>query len=687
MQLNSQASGRGRSVEVIGFDVQPGGLFAVVGIDSAEKLVFKQEDVTLARLIRLVWEYRPRLLACDNIFELSEDESLLRKVLSMLPDETEVVQVTRNPDGSFVDLRSLALLAGIRVEGKLSPSKTAYLVAVLAKRGFGSRVAFTEEKTKIIIARARHGSSGGMSQARYQRGVKASILRATRIIKKLLDKHGFDYDLIFRKSGYGLESAVFIVYAPRSALYGIIRRFKGRDLRIEIRPVYTGRVVFESIRDQQAPRRYLIVGVDPGIVTGVAAVDLHGNPVFVYSRKGLDRAEIIELVKRHGEPVLIATDVTPPPETVKKLASSLGVPLYTPPYSLTVDEKQELVASISSRLSISRLNAHERDALAAALRAYREYSSKFRQIESTVAKYPAEISIDNLKATVLKGLTIAEALEAEIERILVEEPPKPVKSVRHTQKEQQHQDVNNETISKLQEELEAARARIQVLEKKLQECIERSKHLENEARLAKLEAASKAEEKLVEYKYRIESLQHELEKLRKHVEELTVSQRRMLELMRSVAMGVKALVPAVKGLNKTSLRRLMNDPLYWTTRVIYLHEPGILDESVLVQLVENELVAILAPETIPQNIVEIIKANNIPVILLPPDRVIVKEDIAIVDTEVLEEAILEKLRIDEELRKRSTQENNLLLDADSLRRLVEAYRRERYATETDEEVG
>jgi len=38
-----------------------------------------------------------------------------------------------------------------------------------------------------------------------------------------LDSHGFDYDMIIRRSKAGLEGAQFVVYAPRESLYGIIR--------------------------------------------------------------------------------------------------------------------------------------------------------------------------------------------------------------------------------------------------------------------------------------------------------------------------------------------------------------------------------------------------------------------------------------------------------------------------------
>ncbi len=675
-----------RGVMVIGFDVEPGGSsFSVVGVDEKGNVMLRQEGVSLARLLRLVWEHRPRVIACDNIYELSSDENMLRKILSMLPEDTDVIQVTRNPDGSFADLRSLAAIAGINVEGKLSPSKTAYIAALLALKGYGSRVVFTEEKTKIVIARARHSSAGGMSQQRYRRGVKAGILRATRIIKKILDRHGFDYDLVFRKSGYGLESAVFIVYAPRSALNGLIKRFDGRDIRVEIRPVYTGRIHFETPREKTAQRKYLIIGVDPGIVTGVAAIDLHGNVVFVYSRKGLDRAEIIELVKQHGEPVLVATDVTPPPENVKKLAANLGVPLYTPPYSLTIDEKQELVSS--AKLPAQRLNAHERDALAAAIRAYREYSSKFRQIESTASHYPAEISIDNLKASVIRGATIAEALEAEIERLLIEEPPKPVRSVRRHQNEQRVEHTEaSEKLQRLQEELEAAKARILALEKALAKCREEKAEVENELRLARLEAVDKAEEKLNEYRVRLETLSHELEKVREALRRLEEENRKLLGLIERVAKGDYAPVPYIKSLTQSSLKHLGSNTLLYRMKILYAEHLPDASDAIAEQLSHLGVIAVLSPSNglAAEALRTALQRKLIAFIHVKPSEVLVLGDTVLLPSKYVDEAIISHLELLEESEK--ARNDGKALTVDELRRLIENYRLARYREVNDDEV-
>ena len=676
-----------RGVAAIGFDMEPGGTYSVVGLDDQGRVVFKYEGIHIPRLIRIVWEHRPRILACDNIFELSDDESLLRKILSMLPDGTEVVQVTRRPDGSFADIRSIAALAGIHVEGKLSPIKTAHLAALLALKGYGSKVVFTEEKTKIVIAPAHHGSAGGMSQARYQRGIKAGILRATRVIKRLLDKHGFDYDLVFRKSGYGLESAVFIVYAPRTALRGVIRQFRGRSLRIEIRPVYTGRIHFEAL-EHETPQRYLIIGVDPGIVTAVAAIDLHGRPIFIYSRKGLDRAEIISLVKKHGVPVLIATDVNPAPETVKKLAASLGVPLYIPPTSLTVDEKQELVSTYITQHRLSRLNTHERDALAAAIRAYREYMGKFRQIEANASKYPAEISIENLKASVVKGASIAEAIEAEIERLLVEKPPKPLRSVRRNTNNRLATPHNN-TDEHILEEINAMKARIRVLEERLENCNREKAELENQLRLVKIEAAEKAEEKLTEYKVRLETLLTELQKLRDEIDRLRGMNNELLNLLVEAALGRYTLAPYTPTLTEGTLKNIRTNKIYQVSRIIVADSAGNVNDHLAKIISELGARAVLVRSNgmVYQALRSLLEQYAIPVLHVKDVIVLEKVGVALVPSETLETITIMRLELEEKkVRTRETNSSKTrILDFYSLKSLIESYRQARMKELNSEE--
>lgn len=380
------------------------------------KVYAKSEEVPLNRLIRLVWEYRPSVIAVDDIYELGENEREIIRLINLLPSNTRIVQVTRWPEG-LLDLREAAFKAGLKLEpGKLSPLKTAYVVALLAHRGYGMAVKLFEEKTKIIISKGSSTGPGGMSQNRYRRKVRASILRVVREIKSALDNAGIDYDLLYRKSGGGLDSAVFVVYAPRHELFGIVKQWRGHDVRVQIKPIYRSKIEFESPTKAAPPKRYIIVGYDPGMTVGVAAIDLEGRLLLSKSGKNLDRAEVISLLLKTGIPVLVATDKNPPPEAVKKLAAALKVQVYVPQPSLTVREKQELISKHITGYVVE--DSHERDAIAAALKAFEDLKPKLAQVEEYLSRFELDIPRDRVKANVVAGKSIAQAVEEEIEYLL-----------------------------------------------------------------------------------------------------------------------------------------------------------------------------------------------------------------------------------------------------------------------------
>ncbi|MEB3798853.1 MAG: DUF460 domain-containing protein, partial [Desulfurococcales archaeon] len=404
----------------MGVDINPGSSplsayrpkYSVIIIDSSRKVLYKNEESTLARIIRLAWDYNVEAIGIDNIYELAPTEQGISKVISMLPPETKLLQVTYM-DGKFEPIKNIAEKHGLLPHpgGKLSPGRTAYLAAVLASMGVGGEVKLREEKTRITITRSRGGSKGGWSQSRYQRRINSVISRVAQKVKEALDSAGLDYDEYYRRSKGGLESAVFTVYAGREKIYGLVRPYDGRDYRIRITPLYSQKLVIGD-RDVSLPQRPVIVGVDPGIYTGIAVIDISGNLLYLYSSKNLDRSRIASILSEIGNPVIIATDVNPPPETVRKLSAMFDSQLYVPQVSLSTAEKRYLANLVYPDYN----DTHQRDALAAAYKAYRDLSEKFKQIEIYVSKRKMNLDVDKIKESIVKGKTIAEAIEEEIER-------------------------------------------------------------------------------------------------------------------------------------------------------------------------------------------------------------------------------------------------------------------------------
>ncbi|MGZ7096635.1 MAG: DUF460 domain-containing protein, partial [Methanobacterium sp.] len=152
----------------------------------------------------------------------------------------------------------------------------------------------------------------------------------------------------------------------------------------------------------------------PGLTVGIAILDLNGNVISSKSFKEISRSEIIKHIISYGKAVLVATDVYSPPKMVRKLASILNSKIYSPSRTLTVSSKIEIVDSYLNEISSSNSpdNAHERDALAAAIKTYKHYQKKMDQIERRTEKLGlSNAEIDEIKSMVIKGCPISKAVD------------------------------------------------------------------------------------------------------------------------------------------------------------------------------------------------------------------------------------------------------------------------------------
>lgn len=118
----------------------------------------------------------------------------------------------------------------------------------------------------------------------------------------------------------------------------------------------------------------LIVGIDPGITSAVAAVNLNGEIKLLESSREFPPREIIMILIETGTPVVVGCDTGKMPSTVEKVASSVGAKKFVPENDLEVERKKQL----GSRGN----NSHEKDAVAAALHAYNNLQRSIQKITS-----------------------------------------------------------------------------------------------------------------------------------------------------------------------------------------------------------------------------------------------------------------------------------------------------------------
>ncbi len=524
---------RGHERTYVGVDIVKSGgkalnkyVYAIALIKDGR--VLKVDRGNLGRLVRYLWDYRPATLATDNILELGGSKRNLVRILKLVPPDTEFIQVTLEGQ-TLVDLRRVANMAGMELDkGKLNPAKTAVLVATLAWSGYGERLDVYEKKVRINVFKGRSGYAGGSRAGKFQRGLRGAVAQMVKKLREELERRGFDYDVMIRRSKGGIEQAVFTVYASREELFGVVKRVKGHDVEVRIRPVISRRFL-KLIAPQETSKKYLIVGYDPGMQVGLAVIDLDMRPHLITSGRELDRGEILSKLTSIGIPVIVATDKNPPPEMVRKLAAMLKAQLFVPPRSLSTSEKEILVSEYSRLYGIGVKNTHERDALSAALKAYRFYQDKLEKLVKKIRNMG--LSVKNLQKYKVRIL-MNEPLSAIIEDIINDyiKPTEPPVSGRQASLMLPHQ---AREVSKYTERIKELERRVnellrerEILKSKVKDSEARIRELEHSVRtltesvyekIAKDRKVSELLTRLKNASQRIEELEHEVLSLKERL--------------------------------------------------------------------------------------------------------------------------------------------------------------------------
>jgi len=426
------------NVFIIGFDILPSHSprskktpkFACV-IMRDGVILNEYPEISRGALLKLTREINPKWLCTDNIFEIVPDSKSLFGLVDRIPTETRIVQVTGIPPRQIA-LKILARRHGLNVKGKPNALESARIATQLAFRGVGHSLECFSEQSEIKVSRGKKPGRGGQSANRFRRRIHSEIQQMTRFIEFQLKEADIDYDIDIRKSDFGYSSARLVTNAPLPVIRSLVESKKGGDWKVLISPVRK-RVEFVPLEPKSTTSgtkaKYFILGVDPGTTAAYCLLTLDGRVQALRSRKGLTRADMIREVYEKGIPVMIASDVPQVPHFVEKIASTVNAAVYTPRKPIPVSEKQELAREYSDRIRVR--NAHERDALTAAVFAYRSIQSKLQQIDRMIREEQLPIDRNHLKALVIKGTSINEAratlerMDSEVLETIPEEQPQP----------------------------------------------------------------------------------------------------------------------------------------------------------------------------------------------------------------------------------------------------------------------
>jgi predicted RNase H-like nuclease (RuvC/YqgF family) len=118
------------------------------------------------------------------------------------------------------------------------------------------------------------------------------------------------------------------------------------------------------------------VGIDPGVKTAVAILDLNGSIVGLKSGRYFSLKNVLKFLSEKSVPILIASDVYPAPKLIEKVAAAFSARIYEPPENYSKWSKSKLVEGFD----LSERERHEKDALAAAVSAYESILPMIKRI-------------------------------------------------------------------------------------------------------------------------------------------------------------------------------------------------------------------------------------------------------------------------------------------------------------------
>lgn len=177
--------------------------------------------------------------------------------------------------------------------------------------------------------------------------------------------------------------------------------------------------------------RYLIVGVDPGVKTGLCAIDLNCNMIDFHSAKKLGLNDIINWTLKRGRVIIFACDVKKPSSILIELCRKMDAKLISPNKDIKSDEKQNIVDEFFNDLNFE--DSHQKDACASAIYAFKKYESLFKRIDKKLSSIDKKYLSDEVKQKIVLGKckNINDAITNKSEEIDFEKN----KRERHIEKE------------------------------------------------------------------------------------------------------------------------------------------------------------------------------------------------------------------------------------------------------------
>jgi predicted RNase H-like nuclease (RuvC/YqgF family) len=508
-------------------------MYALVRMEGQN--INSESEVSMFRLFRMLNEEQPDILAVDSLQEIAADQHDLFFFLQALPPQTRLVQVTGGDRKET--LGKVAARYNISFN-RFDPFAEARTAAHVASLGAGAEVIAFENESEVVVSRHRSLGKGGWSQNRYVRKIHGAVQLKGREIEMALVAAGLRYEKKETRAFGGCSRVAFRVFATRDQVP--ISTYRGADVQVRISGKRLERIRFRPLSGKP---RYLIVGIDPGTTTAVAAVDLDGNLLHLASSRQMNMGDVVESLYRVGKPLIIASDVQEMPYSVEKIRRAFSAVAYTPKQDVSVETKIELTSDFSYG------NDHERDALSAALDAYRQYRHRFQNL---LKRIPPGHDLDEVRARVIRGQSLDQVI-GDMNAITpvpaIDAPVVPVE-VKHDEKVRVLDGMVKRLrtyVGELQEEVKEKDYEIQRLQARV-----RKIHTSQDAKIA-------IDTEVIKKDVIIQSLKKRLRKEERHNRNLSKRITRIKQYAELSMDGEVLPVKVMEALTKDGLRRLTED--------------------------------------------------------------------------------------------------------------------------------
>ncbi|MDI9634112.1 MAG: DUF460 domain-containing protein [Methanolinea sp.] len=622
-------------MKVFGIDVITGSVrsrsqrprYALVVLSGND--IVEETEVTAFRLFRRLAQEKPDILAVDSVQEVAADARDVFSFLQMLPPSVRLVQVTGGERKE--SLPKVASRYNISVN-RFDPFDEARAIARVAAMGAGCEVIAFENESEIVVSRHRSPGKGGWSQNRYCRKIHGAVLQKAREIEMALLSAGLKYEKRETRAFGGCSRVSFTVQAPREEIP--VSASRGADVQVRIHGKRLDRIRFRPL---QARPKYLIVGIDPGTTTAVAALDLDGNLLHLESSRQMSMPGVIEALTRIGKPLIVASDVSEMPFSVEKIRRAFNGIAYTPRSDMSVEAKQALTQGYSTR------NDHERDALAAALEAYRAYRNKFQNLGKRI---PPGFDVDEVRARILRGQSLEQVIGEMAGRELPAPPGAPAAEATGEPGERADE-ARDERVRILEGTVKRLRAIVAELQEDLRK---------RDVQIARLEARLKRLRSRRDQKIRsdaeitkrdaiIENLKKKLRTGEKENRRLLKRIQKMKEFDEALLSGETIPLKILPSLTREGVRSLVAEMGIREGDVLYVRKLEGFGKVALRELAEAGIGALLVEageeETAFREVEEILRDLSVPVLSTRAVRAVVKGKIGAADPSQFHEAMRE----------------------------------------------